>query len=258
MARTVNTAERDARINEILDAAQTLIYSKGYEQMTIHDLLVALGISKGAFYHYFDSKQALLEALVSRMAAQLSVVLQPIMDNPSLSALERLEAVSTTAAGWKSERVDLLAELMRIWYSDENVLVREKFMRGTKAWFIPMLQAIVEEGVAEGVIHTDYPEMVGTMMMDLMTGMSVSVVRMLLEWEQVTDGQQRIARRIAAYTNAIERVLGVTTGTLHLVDPTTFDSWGVAVSEREARIKTHGPGDNGHTATERTVQGEKV
>jgi AcrR family transcriptional regulator len=258
MARTVKPEEREARINEILDAAQTLIYTKGYDQMTINDLLEALQISKGAFYHYFDSKQALLEALVSRMADHLLAVLRPIMADERLSALERLEIISTTAAGWKTERVDLLVALMRIWYADDNVLVREKLMQATGTWFQPMLQAIAEEGIAEGAMDTPYPEMAGALMMDLMTGMSVMVVRILLQWDELADGPQCVARIIAAYTDAIERVLGVAPGALHLVDPAIFDTWGTAISEHEARTNNHRAAIEGYAATRRTVQGERV
>jgi len=63
MARVIKEQEHAERRNEILDVAQKLVYTRGYEQMSIQDILDALGISKGAFYHYFDSKQALLEAL---------------------------------------------------------------------------------------------------------------------------------------------------------------------------------------------------
>ena len=51
------------RRDEFVDAAQRLIQSPGYEQMSVQDVLDELGASKGAFYHYFDSKEALLEAV---------------------------------------------------------------------------------------------------------------------------------------------------------------------------------------------------
>ena len=64
MARIVKEEEYVEKRNEILAVAQRLVYTKGYEQMTIQDMLDELQISKGAFYHYFGSKQALLEALI--------------------------------------------------------------------------------------------------------------------------------------------------------------------------------------------------
>ena len=55
MSRIVKEEEYTLRRNDILDTARRLVYTKGYEQMTIQDILDALQISKGAFYHYFDS-----------------------------------------------------------------------------------------------------------------------------------------------------------------------------------------------------------
>src|SRR5215831_16667548 len=80
MARIVK--EPAVRRNEILDVAQRLVYTKGYEQMTIQDIVDDLQLSKGAFYHYFDSKQALLEALVQRLLDQMvEGFLLPLMHN---------------------------------------------------------------------------------------------------------------------------------------------------------------------------------
>lgn len=232
MARRVREGGRSARINEILDAAQALIQTKGYEQMTIQDLLDALQISKGAFYHYFDSKQALLEALVERMVEQVIVVLQPLVEDQALSAPAKLEAVFRTAAGWKSERLDFLAELTRVWYADENVLVREKLERSGLERIRALLSPIVAQGIAEGTMTTDYPDLAGSMAMDLLRGMSEGLVRCLTAWDQRPDAPQRVARHIAAYQSAIEGLLGLTPGTLHLLEPGEMQAWGEALAER--------------------------
>ncbi len=87
MARIVK--EHAVRRNEILDVAQRLVNTKGYEQMTIQDILDDLQISKGAFYHYFDSKQALLEAIIERMVDEVEQLLLPIIHDPHLPALHR-------------------------------------------------------------------------------------------------------------------------------------------------------------------------
>jgi AcrR family transcriptional regulator len=68
MARTVNEQEYAEKRGQILDAAQRLVYTKGYERMTIGDILADLQISSGAFYHYFDSKPG-----VQRIHAQGAV-----------------------------------------------------------------------------------------------------------------------------------------------------------------------------------------
>ena len=54
MPRIVNEVDYAARRKEILDVTRKLVYTKGYEQMSIQDILDSLNISKGAFYHYFE------------------------------------------------------------------------------------------------------------------------------------------------------------------------------------------------------------
>ena len=81
MARIVK--EHAVRRNEILDVAQRLVYTKGYEQMAIQDILDALSIAKGTFYHYFVSKQALLEALIKRMIDEAELLANPLIQNAS-------------------------------------------------------------------------------------------------------------------------------------------------------------------------------
>src|SRR5712691_1713827 len=115
MARIVK--EHAVRRNEILDVAQRLVYTKGYEQMTIQDILDDLQISKGAFYHYFDSKQALLEALIERLLDEGVQLLLPIVDDPHLPALEKLQRLFDRLVRWKTAQKTFLLALMRVLYA---------------------------------------------------------------------------------------------------------------------------------------------
>src|SRR6516162_7734974 len=101
MARIIKVEEFVGKRNAILDVAQQLIYTKGYEQMTIQDMLDDLQISKGAFYHYFDSKQAVLEALVERMGEGVVELLLPIVHDPVLPALDKFQSYLATLNRWK-------------------------------------------------------------------------------------------------------------------------------------------------------------
>jgi AcrR family transcriptional regulator len=72
VARTVDQVAHALRRDEFLDVAQRLLETKGYEQVSIQDVLREVGTSKGAFYHYFSSKQALLDAVVQRVAEAIA------------------------------------------------------------------------------------------------------------------------------------------------------------------------------------------
>ena len=131
MARIVNKVEHEARRNEILDASQRFIYTEGYEQMTIQEIVDDLQISKGAFYHYFDSKQALLEALIERLLTQAEQIILPIVQDENLPALEKIQRIFSTISRWKASQKEYLLALLSVWYSDDNAIVRQKMLTAT-------------------------------------------------------------------------------------------------------------------------------
>src|SRR5215469_684176 len=126
MPRTLDPVAHALRRDAFVDAAARLIQTKGYEQMSIQDVLAELDTSRGAFYHYFDSKVTLLEAVVERIVETATAELAPVADDHDRSALQKLEGVFGGLARWKAERKELLLALMRVWLSDENAIMREK------------------------------------------------------------------------------------------------------------------------------------
>ena len=77
----------DLRRQELLDCAQAMFLERGYENASLNDVIAQAGSSKGAFYHYFPSKEALLEALAGRFAQQALAQVQDVLDDPGLDAL---------------------------------------------------------------------------------------------------------------------------------------------------------------------------
>ncbi len=126
MTRSVKAHEYAQKRNAILDVAARYITTKGYEQMTTQDILEALQISRGAFYHYFESKQALLMALVERIGEQAEQLVLPIASSREMPAQDKLLRVFAVLNQYKQENLDLVFAFMRVWYADENALFRQK------------------------------------------------------------------------------------------------------------------------------------
>ena len=129
MARTVDTEAHAVRRDTFVDAAQRLMQAKGYEQISIQDVLDEVGASRGAFYHYFASKTDLLEAVVTRIVDTALASVAPVVDDPALDAAAKLEGLFGGIAQWKMERTELMLALVRVWLSDENTLMRDKMWR---------------------------------------------------------------------------------------------------------------------------------
>jgi TetR/AcrR family transcriptional repressor of nem operon len=223
MARVVK--EHAVRRNEILDVARRLVDTKGYEQMTIQDILDDLRISKGAFYHYFDSKQALLSALIERMGDQIEQLVLPIVHDPTLCALEKLQRVFDMLNRWKTARKEFFLALLRVWYADDNAIVRQKLrVAGVKS-VAPWLSTIIRQGNQEGVFTTSYPDRMGEVVLSLLQDLGETLGELLLSFKSECDDMLRVESTVAAYTDALERVLGVPTGSLHLTDAETLKEW---------------------------------
>jgi AcrR family transcriptional regulator len=238
MARIVKEVEYAGKRNAILDVAQRLIYTRGYEQMTIQDMLDDLQISKGAFYHYFDSKQAVLEALVERMGEEVVQILLPIVDDPALPALEKLQRFFPMLARWKTARKDFILALMRVLYADDNAIFRQKARTLAARRVTPLLTIVIRQGVQEGVLTTAYPDQVGEVITSLVLDFGDALAGLLLSWEPGQSEYLHVERTIAAYTDTLERALGAPAGSLPLADPETLKEWFVSPGGNEAATKS--------------------
>ncbi len=227
MVRVLKEAEHAAKRNEILDAALQLIYAKGYNSMTIQDILDLLQISKGAFYHYFDSKAAVLEAVVERMAVeQIEPLLLAVVKDPRLTALEKLQRYFDTAVRWKIAEKDFMMALIRVWYSDDNALARQKMYGQMVAHVRPLFMEIIRQGVREGVFTTPYPEYASQVNIDLVQGLGDAFAQLVLA-EETEPGHalKQAETMLAAYTDAVERLLGAPQGSIHLMDRESLKAW---------------------------------
>jgi AcrR family transcriptional regulator len=225
MPRTVNASLHMVRREAFLDVAQRLVQTKGYEAMSIQDVLYELDASKGAFYHYFDSKQALLEAVVERFADGAMATLAPVLGDPDMSAIRKLEMVFAGIASWKAERKELVLAIMEVWSSDSNALVREKLRRMTVHRLVPLLSAVIDQGVQEGVFRARSPGDTATVLVSLMQGFQELAVEYFIARQAGSMAFEAVRQRLAAFTQAFECILGVPDGSLTLTDEPTLHFW---------------------------------
>jgi len=225
MVRTVNEQEYAERRNAILDVTQQLVATKGYEQMAIQDILDALQISKGAFYHYFASKPALLLALVERIGDQVEQVVLPIIHDPTAGALEKLQRFFAALDQRKIENKRFVLAYMHVWYGDENAIVRHKLHLARIKRFTPWLEDIILQGTREAVMTTPYPDQAARFVLSLLEDLGYATVDLLLAEEHGPDDLPHLQRIVTATVDALERVLGAPTGCLQRASREELEPW---------------------------------
>lgn len=139
----------------ILDTASRLFLQNGYERTTLQDIIDATHLSKGAIYHHFASKEAILIAVVDRIGGHNSAVLAEVRDRKGLTGAEKLKEVFRT-----SMRLSFQGGIIHMMpYLIENpqfltLQVKSIFEEAAPHYILPILN----EGIADGSIRTDHPE----------------------------------------------------------------------------------------------------
>lgn len=142
--------------NLILETAHRLFMEKGFENTSVQDIIDNLGgLSKGAIYHHFKSKEEILVAIMNRMDANIARDLHRICDEKGLSGYEKLKKLfCESLRNIDKETVFQTApDLMK----NPKMLVLQ--LKSIFEEVVPgYIQPVLEEGMRDGSIQTDYPK----------------------------------------------------------------------------------------------------
>lgn len=225
MARTLDPAAHELRRDAFVDVALRLMTVKGYDRMSIQDVLNDAGASRGAFYHYFDSKATLREAVLERMVDAATATIGPIVDDPDLPAMAKIEGLFNGIARWKNERTELLVGVLEAWMTDENAIVRERYRHAVTGRLTPILARIVEQGQADGVFTTTDPQSVARVLASLILATNDTALELYYARQAGTVAFEEVERQFAAFTDAYERILGLPPSTWPTLDPAILRQW---------------------------------
>lgn len=139
----------------ILDVAFCLFIEKGYERTSIQDIIDNLGgLSKGAIYHHFRSKEDILVAVTDRMTEESNKMLVEIRDRTDITGKEKLKAIFKESV-LRPVQDDIFTVAPDL---SNNPSLFVSIFRETMNLAAPYyIQPIIEQGISDGSIQTDYP-----------------------------------------------------------------------------------------------------
>ncbi|MEZ4375855.1 MAG: TetR/AcrR family transcriptional regulator [Polyangiaceae bacterium] len=83
-------ADRQARRQQILEAARVVFAKRGYHQTTIEHIVAEAGVARGTFYLYFEDKRSVFGELIDRFSARISMAISSIvLDDPARNVAEQ-------------------------------------------------------------------------------------------------------------------------------------------------------------------------
>jgi AcrR family transcriptional regulator len=177
----------DARLASLLDAALRVFARRGYRAARLDDVADEAGVTKGAIYHYFDTKEALLLRVIEHYQALAFLRAEEALRDTRLPASTRIRSLVRKVFGRRSDEVgnSLLTLLIRN-VAQEVPRVHDRWLRDGPARLWTLIAGLVEEGKARGEFRRDADGEVGARIL-------VSGLMLQLMWQPHASGVAAVA-----------------------------------------------------------------
>jgi len=205
------TKDPDVRREELLNIALDLCREHGFEAMNVEQVTQAAGVAKGTFYHYFASKDAMLEQLVRRFGDSLFDYLSAAVDAASGTGADRIKALMQASGAYKIGQADIAYATFL--YSDGNFALRHRLFGAWRERAREVLLPAVREGQADGSLSVAHPDAVTDIVLLLWFEAADQLWERALATTNVDDFVETMLAGAESIYQAQERVLGVPAGT---------------------------------------------
>ncbi|MBG0962366.1 TetR/AcrR family transcriptional regulator [Bacillus sp. SRB1LM] len=193
--------EYEERRKEILETAERLFITKGYTKTTVNDILKEIGIAKGTFYHYFKSKEEVMDEIIMRIIKEDVAKAKVIVSNPNIPVLEKLFRVLIEQSPKSGDVKDKMIEQF---HQPNNAEMHQKSLVQSIIHLSPVLIEILEQGIEEGIFSTSYPQETLEL---LLSSAQVIFDDGLFQWKP-----EEMMRRVKAYIKMMEASVGAKEG----------------------------------------------
>ena len=193
--------EAAERRNEILDAAEELFVTKGYDKTSTNDILDKVKIARGTLYYHFKSKEDILNAMIDRINSSLIARAEAVAKDKSVPIVERIVMTISSLR----VNTDIGNEIITLVHKPQNALMHQKMQKSLVEGVLPILTDLVNEGNKEGIFDVKYPKETTEMLI------LYSTIAFDDDYDESLESSKK---RIIAFLINTERLLGAKEGSL--------------------------------------------
>ena len=195
MSKEISTKEK------ILDVAEQLFYSIGYEETSMDAIQKGADIARGTLYYHFENKEKLLDRVIQRQGNLIFEQAELVSRDKNLSIEDRL-IKSLLSMNMSSKQEEIPLDQV---HHPNNALLHQKINQYIVERASPFLTEVVMDGINEGIFKTDYPQV---------------AIEMILTYSNVAFdythelSQEQLFNKFTAFSYHIHRLLGAQQGIL--------------------------------------------
>lgn len=210
----------DIRKQEILDTSEKLFCQYGYEKASVQDVLDILKLSKGSFYHHFESKAQILEKICVRHANGMAERTGKSIEKKDPSAVGRINELLSGMIPVTGDGMTFLKMLLPVFSLPEGRTVRAAFREALLDAFLPMTQEALEKASEEDAILCRESEINARICLGLVNDLWCGICDQILADRNGEQTEEKIGEALqvtAQYRSAIESILIMPYGSLELI-----------------------------------------
>jgi AcrR family transcriptional regulator len=194
----------EERKHDLIDAAERLFATKGYDQTAISDIVREVNVAQGTFYYHFKSKSDMLEAVVNKSVLKMADKIRLIAERDDIDPAAKLSGFFDALVDFSS----LNDELTNLVHRDNNLILHQKLARTILNMLVPLLSKIIQDGASQGVFHVTYPVETAVLLLVAVGG--------LFHDPGVICNAEHIRRAKITVEQTITRVLGMKEGAFRM------------------------------------------
>ena len=202
---------------EFLETALELFNQKGYEKTTIKDIIETMGVSKGAFYHYFQSKEEIIEEISDVYAERVLRQTEVLAKRQDLSPIGKINELFQMVQGYKKSYKEKREKIKNIFHHDENLKLQRKITLKLRNQMMVSVLKMIEEGVEKGEFRKQDIEETADYLLYMIQNLNRSIeeivskekVKKEPDWK---SAREKMVKKLEFYERMFEKTLGTKEG----------------------------------------------
>lgn len=159
----------NAKYDKILDALQALLENRNMQTITVSEIAQAAGIGKGSIYYYFNSKDAIMEALIERNYKKPLEIAKNLAKQTNVPPFTRMAMILQACRNSSIEYIRQNTAATSATSAQEQAYLHQKYIQYLISELKPELAAIIKQGISIGEIHFDYPDALAEIVLIVLT-----------------------------------------------------------------------------------------
>lgn len=211
--------EAEVRKKELLDAALELFYENGYDMTSINDIIQKVGVTKGAFYYHFKSKDEILDTIALQQAQEMLEVFIKAADGNDKNSLDKINRIISGMQQYRAETRGKRLKIFEVMDKSENLKLKQKVFENYMRLSKPVVTKIIEQGVEEGVFKTAFSDELAEFYIHFSITINGTFNKLAATLGEKPENIEMIKKKATFYEEIFAKILGVKEGSVKLAEP---------------------------------------